>query len=47
LGYVGINPERLLMDWVSASEANRFAQVVDDFTQSVRQLGPLETKEKA
>jgi len=47
LGYVGINPERLLMDWVSASEANRFAQVVDDFTQSVRQLGPLETKEIA
>jgi NADH-quinone oxidoreductase subunit E len=44
---VGINPERLLMDWVSASEANRFAQVVDDFTQSVRQLGPLETKEIA
>jgi len=35
------------MDWVSASEANRFAQVVDDFTQSVRQLGPLETKEIA
>jgi F420-non-reducing hydrogenase iron-sulfur subunit len=47
LGYVGIDPQRLLMDWVSASEANRFAQVVDDFTQSVRQLGPLETKEIA
>jgi len=37
----------LLLDWVSASEANRFASVVQEFTESIRQLGPLETKEVA
>jgi F420-non-reducing hydrogenase iron-sulfur subunit len=47
LSYVGINPERLLLEWVSSSEANRFAEVVQDFTDGVRKLGPLETKEGA
>jgi F420-non-reducing hydrogenase iron-sulfur subunit len=47
LSYVGINPDRLMLEWVSASEANRFADVVQDFTESVRGLGPLETKEVA
>jgi F420-non-reducing hydrogenase iron-sulfur subunit len=47
LGYVGINPERLLLDWVSASEANRFAEVVEEFTGWIRRMGPLETKEVA
>jgi coenzyme F420-reducing hydrogenase delta subunit len=47
LGYIGIDPKRLLLDWVSASEANRFAEVVQEFTEGVRRLGPLETKEVA
>ena len=47
MSYVGINPDRLLLEWVSASEANRFADVVQAFTESVRGLGPLETKEVA
>jgi coenzyme F420-reducing hydrogenase delta subunit len=37
----------MLLEWVSASEANRFADVVQEFTDSVRALGPLETKEVA
>jgi F420-non-reducing hydrogenase iron-sulfur subunit len=44
---VGINPDRLLLDWVSASEAGRFAEVVQEFTEWIRRLGPLETKEVA
>jgi F420-non-reducing hydrogenase iron-sulfur subunit len=47
LGYAGIDPARLLLDWVSGSEANRFAQVVQEFTEVVRRLGPLETKKAA
>jgi F420-non-reducing hydrogenase iron-sulfur subunit len=47
LGYVGINPDRVLLDWVSASEANRFAEVVQEFTEWIRRMGPLETKEVA
>ena len=46
LGYVGINPDRVLLGWVSSSEANRFAQVVQEFTEWVRALGPLETKRR-
>ncbi|TFF93065.1 hydrogenase iron-sulfur subunit, partial [Candidatus Thorarchaeota archaeon] len=28
------------LEWVSASEAKRFATVVDDFTKRVKELGP-------
>ena len=41
LGYVGINPDRLRLDWVSAAEAPRFAQVTGEFVETVRALGPL------
>jgi F420-non-reducing hydrogenase iron-sulfur subunit len=44
---VGIDPKRLRLDWVSSSEAGRFAEVVQEFTNQVRELGPLETKEVA
>jgi F420-non-reducing hydrogenase iron-sulfur subunit len=47
LGYAGIDPARLLLDWVSGSEANRFAEIVQEFTEVVRRLGPLETKAAA
>jgi coenzyme F420-reducing hydrogenase delta subunit len=36
-----------MLDWVSASEARRFADVVQAFTDRVQELGPLETKEVA
>ena len=38
---VGLSPERLLLDWVSASEGERFATLVKDFTERIRKLGPL------
>ena len=44
LGHVGIDPDRVRLDWVSSSEASRFAEVVQTFTEQVRALGPLETK---
>jgi len=37
----------VLLDWVSGSEANRFAETVQEFTDRIRKLGPLETKEVA
>jgi coenzyme F420-reducing hydrogenase delta subunit len=36
-----------LLEWVSASEAGRFANLVEEFTEWVQRLGPLETKEIA
>ena len=40
LGRIGIDPARLRLHWVSASEGQRFAQVVAEFTEQVRALGP-------
>ncbi len=45
LGHIGINPERLRLQWVTASEGIQFAQIVTDFTAKVKDLGPLGTSE--
>jgi F420-non-reducing hydrogenase iron-sulfur subunit len=42
-GY-GIEPERVRLEWVSASEGQRFAEVVNDMTTRVRALGPCRVK---
>ena len=36
----GIEEERVRLEWVSASEGARFAEVVDDMTERIRALGP-------
>ena len=41
---VGLSPERLLVDWVSAAEGDRFATLVREFTERVRKLGPLDNE---
>jgi F420-non-reducing hydrogenase iron-sulfur subunit len=41
----GLNPDRLRLEWVSASEGNRYAEVVTDFTNRLTELGPLGTGE--
>jgi len=45
LDYLGIEKERFRLEWVSASEAKRFAQVVSSFTDEVRKLGPRKGRE--
>jgi F420-non-reducing hydrogenase iron-sulfur subunit len=37
----GIDSRRLRLEWVSASEGDRFAEVVNEFTEEIRSLGPL------
>jgi F420-non-reducing hydrogenase iron-sulfur subunit len=37
---LGIEPERFRIEWVSASEGQRFAQIVKEFTEQIRGLGP-------
>jgi F420-non-reducing hydrogenase iron-sulfur subunit len=36
----GIEPERFRLEWVSASEGPRFAEVIREMTEAVRSLGP-------
>jgi F420-non-reducing hydrogenase iron-sulfur subunit len=44
LAQMGIEDDRLKLDWVSASEGEKFASVVNDITEKVRALGPLSRK---
>lgn len=44
LGTVGLEPERVGLDWVSAAEGIRFAEVVTSFTEKIRKLGPNRIK---
>jgi F420-non-reducing hydrogenase iron-sulfur subunit len=39
LGLLGIQPERLRLEWISASEGARFAAIVSEFTDQIRELG--------
>ncbi len=36
----GIEPQRVRLEWVSASEGDRFAAVVKDMVEEIRKLGP-------
>lgn len=37
---LGIEPERYRLEWISASEGQRFAEVMRDMTEQVKALGP-------
>jgi len=36
----GIEPERVRLEWISASEGDKFAAVVRDMTDQIKKLGP-------
>jgi F420-non-reducing hydrogenase iron-sulfur subunit len=38
---LGIEPKRLRLEWISASEGGKFVRVINDFVEEVRGLGPL------
>jgi len=37
----GIEPQRLRLEWISASEGERARDVVSEFTEQIRRLGPI------
>jgi F420-non-reducing hydrogenase iron-sulfur subunit len=40
LEQLGLEPERLRLEWISASEGDRFAKVIKDMTEEIKKLGP-------
>ena len=42
---MGIQPERLRLEWISASEGLEFSQLVNEFSESIRALEPSPVKE--
>jgi len=46
LPQLGIETDRVRLDWVSASEGDRFVSIVDEMTEKVRALGPFSQNSK-
>jgi F420-non-reducing hydrogenase iron-sulfur subunit len=46
LEVIGLEPERVRLEWISASEGALFAKVMKDFTQQIKQLGPNPLKKQ-
>ena len=43
--HIGLNPERLRLEWVSAGEGINFANIMNEFIPRIEKLGPLGTSE--
>lgn len=43
LEFIGVNPLRLRMSWVSASEGKKFADVITEVTKDIKKIGPLKS----
>ncbi len=41
LSQFGIEDERVRLEWISASEGDRFASIVDEMTEQIKRLGPF------
>ena len=40
LGFIGLSPKRIRLEWIATSESNKFANVIGEFTQEITELGP-------
>ena len=45
LDNMGVEPERVRFEYISASEGQKFAQIVTDFVSELKKLGPSSIKE--
>ena len=43
LEYIGVEPERFQMSWVSAAEGKKFTQIVQELVEQISSLGPQTT----
>ena len=41
LEHIGVNPQRLRLEWVSSAEGIRFAEVMNNISKKFQDLGPL------
>jgi coenzyme F420-reducing hydrogenase delta subunit/Fe-S-cluster-containing hydrogenase component 2 len=41
MGHLGLNPERLSIEFMSSGDGIIFTEVVDDFSKNIKELGPL------
>ena len=43
----GLDPERIRLSWISASDGPRFAEVVNTFAEEISKKGTIPTKHEA
>lgn len=41
---MGVDRKRFRLEWISASEGAKFAEVMQEFTEELKTLGPLDTE---
>lgn len=46
LEFLGVDPDRMFFSWVSASEGQKWANLINGITEKVRQKGPFENYQK-
>jgi len=46
LEQMGVNPKRLRLEWVSATEGAKFARVIKEFVEEIKELGPSPWRER-
>jgi len=44
IAQMGIDPNRLRLEWISASEGKQFAELADAMAETIQKLGPAEIK---
>ena len=44
---LGIEPDRVRLEWISSAEGTKFAEVAQEFTETIKSLGPLTIEEAA
>lgn len=47
LDLLGIDTNRVRLEWISSAEGNKFADVANEFTEQVKALGPANIKPQA
>lgn len=47
LADLGIDPERVRLEWIAASEGDKVQRVINEMTEAVRRLGPLRLEPKS
>jgi F420-non-reducing hydrogenase iron-sulfur subunit len=45
IDFLGIDKERLRLEWIAGSEGDKFARVADEFSEQIRNLGPSPIKQ--
>jgi len=46
LNAAGVEPERLRLEWISASEGERFAAIIREFTEEIKELGQVQSEKE-